>query len=235
MSDMKINAGVRSVQGTGASRRLRRSGKVPGVLYGGKGDAKMIELDHKETLMQLRQEAFHSSILDMALEGKSEKVLLRDVQMHPWKAEVLHIDFQRVSAKEKITMRVPLHFINEDIAPGVKLEGGLVQRMENEVEVSCLPADLPEYIEVNLEKLALGESIHLTDLGIPDKVELVHLIKGGEDLGLVSIQKARVSAADEGAPKVEGEGEDGAGEGEESSAEGTADSGGDKKDDSEEK
>lgn len=115
MSDinMKINAEVRSVQGTGASRRLRRAGKVPAVVYGAQEGADMIELDHKETLMQLKKEAFHASILDMSLGGKSQKVLLRDYQMHPWKMEVLHVDFQRVSAKEKITMRVPLHFINE--------------------------------------------------------------------------------------------------------------------------
>ena len=121
MSDMKINAEVRSTQGTGASRRLRRAGKVPGVLYGGQSEAEMIELDHKETLMQLKKEVFRASIVDMSLAGKVEKVLLRDYQMHPFKIEVLHVDFQRVSAKEKITMRVPLHFMNEEEAPSVKL------------------------------------------------------------------------------------------------------------------
>ena len=197
MSDMKINAEVRSAQGTGASRRLRRAGKVPGVVYGGQSEAEMIELDHKETLQQLKKEVFHSSILDMSLGGKSEKVLLRDYQMHPWRMEILHVDFQRVSAKEKITMRVPLHFTNEENAPSVKLGGGVVNRIESEVEVSCLPGVLPEYIEVDCGALEVGQSIHLSQLNLPDGVESAHLARGGEDLGVVAIQKARGPAADD--------------------------------------
>ena len=197
MSNMKVNAEIRSAQGTGASRRLRRAGKVPGVLYGGHKDTAMIEVDHKDTLMQLKQEAFHASILDLSLGGKSEKVLLRDVQMHPWKTEILHIDFQRVSAKEKISMRVPLHFINEETAPGVKLGGGVVMHMETDIEISCLPADLPEFVEVDLASLEIGESIHLSQVNLPGGVESVHLAKGGEDLGIVAVQKAKGSAADD--------------------------------------
>ena len=200
MSDMKINAEIRSTQGTGASRRLRRAGKVPGVLYGGQSEAEMIELDHKETLMQLKKEVFRASIVDMSLAGKVEKVLLRDYQMHPFKIEVLHVDFQRVSAKEKITMRVPLHFVNEEEAPSVKLGGGVVNRIESEVEVSCLPGDLPEYIEVDCVALEIGDAIHLTQLNLPNGVELAHLVRGGEDLSVVAIQKARGSVdEDEGA------------------------------------
>jgi large subunit ribosomal protein L25 len=157
----------------------------------------MIELDHKETLQQLKKEVFHASILDMSLSGKSEKVLLRDYQMHPWRAEILHVDFQRVSAKEKITMRVPLHFANEENAPSVKLGGGVVNRIESEVEVSCLPGDLPEYIEVDCGALEIGDSIHLSQLNLPEGVESAHLLRGGEDLGVVAIQKARGPAADE--------------------------------------
>ena len=199
MSDinMKINAEVRSAQGTGASRRLRRAGKVPGVVYGAQEGADMIELDHKETLMQLKKEAFHASILDMSLGGKSQRVLLRDYQMHPWRMEVLHVDFQRVSAKDKITMRVPLHFINEENAPSVKLGGGVVNHIESEVEVICLPGDLPEFIEVDCGALEVGESIHLSQLSLPSGVESAHLGRGGEDLGLVAIQKARGASADE--------------------------------------
>ena len=220
MSDMKINAEVRSAQGTGASRRLRRAGKVPGVVYGGQSKAEMIELDHKETLQQLKKEVFHASILDMSLSGKSEKVLLRDYQMHPWRAEILHVDFQRVSAKEKITMRVPLHFTNEENAPSVKLGGGVVNRIESEVEVSCLPGNLPEYIEVDCGALEIGDSIHLSQLNLPEGVESAHLIRGGEDLGVVAIQKARGPAADEdGSSADDSEG------GEETAAEESADKG----------
>ena len=206
MSDMKINAEVRSAQGTGASRRLRRAGKVPGVVYGGQSKAEMIELDHKETLQQLKKEVFHASILDMSLAGKAEKVLLRDYQMHPWRTEILHVDFQRVSAKEKITMRVPLHFVNEESAPSVKLGGGVVNRIESELEVSCLPGDLPEYIEVDCGELEIGQSIHLSQLNLPDGVESAHLARGGEDLGVVAIQKARGPAADD---EPSGDSEDG--------------------------
>lgn len=204
MSDMKINAEVRSAQGTGASRRLRRAGKVPGVVYGGQAEAEMIELDHKETLQQLKKEVFHASILDMSLGGKSEKVLLRDYQMHPWRMEILHVDFQRVSAKEKITMRVPLHFTNEENAPSVKLGGGVVNRIESEVEVSCLPGVLPEYIEVDCGALEVGQSIHLSQLNLPDGVESAHLARGGEDLGVVAIQKARGPVADDPSGDSEG-------------------------------
>ena len=142
MATIEVNAVSRSVQGTGASRRLRRAGKVPAIVYGASEKAQVVELDHKAILLQLRHEAFHSSILQMNIDGKKENVLLRDVQMHPWKHEVLHIDFQRVDAKQKIHMRVPLHFINEEIAPGVKLGGGVVNHIMTELEVSCLPGDL---------------------------------------------------------------------------------------------
>jgi large subunit ribosomal protein L25 len=164
MATIEVNAVSRSVQGTSASRRLRRTGKVPAIVYGASENAQVIELDHKALLLQLRHEAFHSSILQMNIDGNKQRVLLRDVQMHPWKHEVLHIDFQRVDAKQKIHMRVPLHFVNEEIAPGVKLGGGVVNHVMTELEVSCLPADLPEYLEVDLAALELGDSVHLSEV-----------------------------------------------------------------------
>ena len=208
MANTIVKANARSMQGTGASRRLRRDGKVPAVLYGGHKDARMIEVDHKDTLMNLKHEAFHSSILDMDIDGEKEKVLLRDVQMHPWKSQILHIDFQRVSAKEKIHMKVPLHFINEEIAPGVKLGGGLINHIATDIEITCLPADLPEYIEVDLGSLELGQSIHMSQIKFPSGVESVQLARGGEDLGVVAIQTPRggASADDAGDTAAETEG-----------------------------
>ena len=147
---MKVVAFERSVQGTGASRRLRNSGKTPGIIYGSKNPAVAIELDHNALFHALRKEAFHSSILDLEIDGKAQKVLLRDYQMHPFKPLVLHIDFQRVSATEKVHMRVPLHFINAENSNAVKLQGAVVSHITTEIEVSCLPADLPEFIEVDL-------------------------------------------------------------------------------------
>jgi large subunit ribosomal protein L25 len=208
MATIEVNAVSRSVQGTGASRRLRRTGKVPAIVYGAGQGAQVIELDHKATLMQLRQEAFHASILTMNIDGKKQNVLLRDVQMHPWKQEVLHVDFQRVDAKQKIHMRVPLHFINEDIAPGVKLGGGIVSHVMTEVEVSCLPADLPEYIEVDLAELQLGHSVHLSELTLPSGVESMQLGRG-DDSVVVTIQVPRGAIEAGGAAEGE-EGEEGA-------------------------
>lgn len=176
---MKVVAFERSVQGTGASRRLRNSGKTPGIIYGGSAEPKMIELDHNALFHALKKEAFHSSILDIEVAGKVELALLRDFQMHPFKPMVLHIDFQRVNAKEKIHVKVPLHFVNADVAPGVKLGHGIVSHVANELEVSCLPADLPEFIEVDLGALEVGQSIHLSDLKLPKGVSAVQ--HGGEE------------------------------------------------------
>ncbi|UCH46826.1 MAG: 50S ribosomal protein L25/general stress protein Ctc [Betaproteobacteria bacterium] len=191
MATIEVNAVSRSVQGTGASRRLRRTGKVPGIVYGASEKAQVIELDHKALLLQLRHEAFHASILSMNVDGKKQNVLLRDVQMHPWKQEVLHIDFQRVDAKQKIHMRVPLHFMNEEIAPGVKVGGGVVNHVMTDVEISCLPADLPEYLEVDLAEAELGDSLHLSAVKLPQGVESVQLSRG-DDAVVASVQVPRV-------------------------------------------
>ncbi|MBM3390575.1 MAG: 50S ribosomal protein L25/general stress protein Ctc [Betaproteobacteria bacterium] len=170
---IEIIANKRELQGTGASRRLRRAGKVPGIVYGGEVAAQPIELDHNALFHSLKQEAFHASILTMNLDGQKQQVLLRDYQMHAYRPLVMHADFQRVSADKKIHMRVPLHFINGDIAPGVKLQGGVVSHVMNELDISCLPADLPEFIEVDMKDVAVGHSVHVNDLKLPKGVEAV--------------------------------------------------------------
>jgi len=168
---IEINATNRKAQGTGASRRLRNAGRVPGVLYG-VGDVNLIELDHNELYYKLRAEAFHASILTLNLEGKKEPVLLRDFVMHPFRQQVQHIDFQRVDAKKKMHIKIPLHFLNEDVAPGVKEGGGKISHVMTELDITCLPKDLPAYIEVDLGKLELGHSVHVADLKLPSGVEV---------------------------------------------------------------
>lgn len=175
---IEISANSRKLHGTGANRRLRSQGRLPGVIYGGNGDAQSIELDHKDLYYKLKMEAFHASILSISVDGKKEQVLLRDVQMHPFKQQVLHIDFQRVRQDQKIHVKVPLHFINADIAPGVKLSGGMISHVATEIEVSCLPKDLPEFITVDLSEMTAGSTLHLSDLILPEDVEIPALSKG---------------------------------------------------------
>jgi large subunit ribosomal protein L25 len=170
---IEFNANKRELQGTGASRRLRRAGKVPGILYGGETAALPIEVDHNALFHSLKQESFHASILTMNLDGQKQPVLLRDYQMHAFRPQVLHIDFQRVAADKKIHMKVPLHFINADIAPGVKLQGGVVSHVLNELNIICLPADLPEFVEVDMKDVSVGHSVHVKDLNLPKGVEAV--------------------------------------------------------------
>ena len=167
---IEINATTRKAQGTGASRRLRNSGRVPGIVYGS-GDVVMIDLDHNDLYHKLRSEAFHASVLTLNLEGKKESVLLRDFVMHPFRQQVQHIDFQRVDATKKMHIKVPLHFLNAEIAPGVKIGGGKISHVMNELDIVCLPKDLPAFIEVDLGKLELGHSVHVADLKLPKGVE----------------------------------------------------------------
>lgn len=199
---IEINANKRTLQGKGASRRLRNSGKVPGIIYGGKDPAESIELDHNDLFHKLRLEAFHASILTMDVEGKKQHVLLRDTQMHPFKQIVLHVDFQRVDQNKKIHVKVPLHFINAESSPGVKTSGGNVSHVLTEVDVSCLPKDLPEFITVDLIALDAGNTLHLSDLIVPENVEIVALAKG-DDLPVATIVIPRSvlsaeAASDEG-------------------------------------
>jgi large subunit ribosomal protein L25 len=169
---IEISARKREMQGTGAARRLRRLGRVPGIVYGGDQGAVNIELDHKDLYLNLRNERFHASILTLELGGAKEQVLLRAVNMHPYKAQVQHVDFQRVSKDRKIHMKVPLHFVNAEKSPGVKDQGGVASHVLNELDITCFPDDLPEFIEVDLGSLAVGNSIHARDLGLPKGVEL---------------------------------------------------------------
>ena len=171
---MEVIAFPRTEQGSGASRRLRRAGQTPGIIYGGTEAPVAISLDHNALYHALKKEAFHSSILDMKVDGKSEKVVLRDFQVHAYKQLVLHIDFQRVDPNAKLHVKVPLHFINADIAPVVKLAGGVISHVLNELDVSCLPKDLPEFIEVDLQNMTEGASFHVSDLNLPAGVVAVH-------------------------------------------------------------
>jgi large subunit ribosomal protein L25 len=195
-----IKAEPRSVQGTGASRRLRRESKVPGILYGAGKDAQPILLDHKDLYFKLKQEAFHASILEMELGSEKSQVLLRDYQMHPFKLLILHADFQRIDANKKIHMKVPLHFTNAENSPGVKVAGGLVQHVLNELEVKCLPKDLPNFIEVDLSNLQAGHSLHLSGVVMPPGVEAI-VPKGG-DPTVATIVIPKVMTADEEAAEA---------------------------------
>jgi len=170
---IEIDARKREVQGTGASRRLRNSGRVPGIVYGGEREPINIELDHRELYRNLTNEAFHASILTLKLEGGAEQVLLRAFNMHPFKAQVQHVDFQRVSKDKKIHMKVPLHFKNAELSPGVKEQGGVPNHVMNEIDISCLPDDLPEFIEVDMGEMTVGRSLHVKDLKFPKGVDPV--------------------------------------------------------------
>ena len=200
---MKFVAFERTKQGTGASRRLRNAGKVPGIVYGGEGEPQLIELDHNALWQALKKEAFHASVLDMELAGQSSKVLLRDLQVHPFKQQVLHIDFQRVSAKQKIQMKVPLRFTGEEESNAVKTDKALVNHILTELQVSCLPADLPEAIEVDLSKLEKGQTLTLKDIALPKGVEAVLHGHSAEDMVLVSVVMPAVEAEPEAAPAAE--------------------------------
>ena len=191
---MNFVAFERAKQGTGASRRLRISGRTPGIVYGGAAEPQLIEVDHNALWHALKKEAFHSSVLDMELNGKTSKVLLRDVQYHPYKQLVLHIDFQRVDAKTKLHMKVPLHYSGEEESPAVKTDHCLVTHVVTELDVSCMPSDLPEFIEVDLTGLKKGVSLNLKDIKLPKGVSAV--IKGGQNNPLlVSVAAPLVEAA----------------------------------------
>jgi large subunit ribosomal protein L25 len=192
---IEINASKRGGQGTGASRRLRRAGKVPGIVYGGDKQPVNIELDHKDLLKKLHTEAFHASILTLKLDGGAEQVLLRTFNMHPYKGEVQHVDFQRVSKDKKITMKVPLHFINAETSPGVKQQGGVASHVMNELNIACLPDDLPEFIEVDMGGLSVGGSIHAKDIQLPKGVEAI--LHKGENPVVASVLLPTLIAEEE--------------------------------------
>ena len=200
---MKVVAFERSKQGTGASRRLRNSGKTPGIVYGGETDVQLVELDHNALWHALKKEVFHSSILELEVAGKSQQVLLRAVQYHPFKQLVLHVDFQRVDAKKKLHTKVPLHFMNQESNPAVKLAGAVISHVVTELEVECLPADLPEFLEIDLAKIEAGQTMHAKDIPLPKGVSLtVSVVAENPVVASATVPAAVVS---EGAGEAEGE------------------------------
>ena len=211
--DFALNAELRTDKGKAANRRLRHAGKVPAVLYGADKNPVPIALDHNQLLQNLKHEAFCSHVLTIRLDGKSEKAIVRDVQRHPAKPSILHMDLQRVKATEALRMNVPLRFIGEEVAVGVKREGGIILHNMVNVEIECLPKNLPEYIEVDVSELHLGDSMHLTDLKMPAGVKLVDLLNIDEisddernevDQPVVSIQHKAKEVVVEEAEVVEG-------------------------------
>lgn len=195
----ELNAEPRQDQGKGASRRLRRAGKVPGIIYGARKDAQAVAFDHNELQRSLQHEAVYSHILTIKLGKEQEQAILKDVQRHPSKPVVLHVDLLRVSADEEIRVHVPLHFLNEVSATGVKQQGGVISHHLIDVEVECLPGILPEYIEVDIANLELGQAIHLSELKLPEGVSIVALLHDAEehDLPVVSIHHPRVAEEEE--------------------------------------
>ena len=194
----EINVCKRTQQGSGASRRLRRAQKVPGIVYGGNAEPVLIELPHNDLLLALRKEAFHSSMITLKFENSTETVLLRDSQMHPYKPLVLHVDFLRVDPSRVVHQKVPLHFINAEVSPGVKVSGGLVSIAATEVEVSCLPQNLPAFIEVEMKEMKAGQTLHASQLAYPKGVTPV--LHGSDDPLLVSITHKKTEAADSETP-----------------------------------
>jgi large subunit ribosomal protein L25 len=194
---MKVVAFPRNEQGSGASRRLRNAGQTPAIIYGGTAAPVAIALDHNALFHALKKEAFHSSILDMEIEGKVEKVLLRDFQMHAYKQLVLHADFQRVDPNKKIHVKVPLHFVNAEVSPAVKLGGAIISHVMNELDISCLPADLPEFLEVDLSTVEAGQSVHVSNIKLPKGVSVV--LHGQEDLTVATASVPAGHVAEEAA------------------------------------
>ncbi|HEY1608090.1 MAG TPA: 50S ribosomal protein L25/general stress protein Ctc [Paraburkholderia sp.] len=197
---MKVIAFERSLQGTGASRRLRNTGKTPGIVYGIGAEPQLVELDHNALWHALKKEVFHSSILELEIGGKSQQVLLRDVQYHPFRQLVLHVDFQRVDPNKSLHTKVPLHFMNQETNPAVKLSGAVISHVLNEIEISCLPSALPEFLEVDLATIEAGHSLHAKDIPLPAGVTLVaHVEAENPVIASATVPAAVVSAEGEGA------------------------------------
>lgn len=193
----ELTAQLRELRGTAHSRRMRHQGQVPAVVYGaGKGNVSLT-LDHTVMYRSIAVEAFHTNLLNLNVAGKSEQVILRDVQMHPFKPQILHLDFQRVSATEKLHIKVPIHVVGGDVAPGVKTEAGIVSHLITELDISCLPKDLPEYLEVDISELELHQAVHLSDIKLPEGVEMTALAHGGEDLAVAGVSPAKVIEEEE--------------------------------------
>ncbi len=221
--DFDLIAEIREDQGKGASRRLRRDGKVPAIIYGAGRPPRQLAFDHNRVIQQLENESFYSSILKIKVGERSQAAIIKDIQRHPAKRQVVHMDFQRIVEDEKIKMNVPIHYLNAEEAAGVKEGGGSVSQLVNDVEISCLPKDLPEYFEVDIEHLELNEMLHLSDIKLPEGVEIPELAHGPEhDHAIVSIQIIKVAPIEEEVEEVEGEEGEVGEEGEAPSAEGEA-------------
>jgi large subunit ribosomal protein L25 len=203
-TSFELSAEFRETQGKGASRRLRHEGKVPAILYGGHSDARALTVSHQKLALMLENERFYSTILNLRVGDQTQAAILKDVQRHPFKNAILHIDFQRVEENEKIRISIPLHFKGAAVSPGVKSQGGIVSHMRTEVEVSCLPKDLPEFVEVDISGLSLNESIHLSQLKIPEGVQLMDLAK--EDSAVVAIHSPRAEEPEPTAAAAAAEG-----------------------------
>lgn len=231
-NEFDLIAELRVGQGKGASRRLRHEGKVPAIIYGAGRPPRALTFDHNKVIRQLENESFYSSILNIKVNEKSQAAIVKDIQRHPAKAQIVHMDFQRIVEDEKIRMNVPIHYVNAEDAAGVKQEGGSVSQLISDVEVSCLPKDLPEYFEVDILDLCLNEMLHLSDIHLPEGVEIPQLAQGPEnDRPIVSIQFIKEVAIEEEVEEIEGvpvEGEEVEVEGEEGAADdgaGVADGG----------
>ncbi len=215
--EFDLVAELREDQGKGASRRLRHQDKVPAIIYGAGRPPRSLMFDHNKVIRQLENESFYSSILNIQVNDKSQAAIVKDIQRHPSKPRIMHIDFQRIVADEKIKMNVPIHYLNAEEADGVKSEGGSVSQIITDIEISCLPADLPEYFEVDIIDLKLNEMLHISDIKLPEGVEIPILAQGPEnDRPIVSIQFIKEEVIEEEVEELEGEGVEGeAAEGEE--------------------
>ena len=203
MSTIEFTAFPRNTEGRGASRRMRRAGKAPGIVYGGTVAPTPIELDHNALFHALRGEAFHSSILTMKLDGGSSKVLLRDVQMHPFRNEILHVDFQRVEENKKIHMKVPLHFVNGEHSPAVKLSAAIISHVTTDLDITCLPKDLPGFIEIDLSALEVGHALHVSSVKLPPGVTVVTRGKTDPVVAAAIVPRAQVETEEELAATAE--------------------------------
>ena len=218
-TEFVINAELRTDTGKGSARRMRHADNVPAIIYGAGAEPMMLTFTHQEISHQLENEAFYSHILTVNIDGKANKAVLKDLQRHPSKARILHLDLLRVSETEKLTMQVPLHFMGEEVAPGVKDEGGMISHNMSIVEIRCLAKDLPEYLEVDMSAVNINETVHLSDIKLPGGVEIVALTHGADhDLPIANIHMAKGVVEDEpvaGAAEAEAEGEKAAEGGEE--------------------
>ena len=220
MDEFTLVAESRGDMGKGASRRLRKSEIVPAIVYGAKKAALSIQLKHSDVLKSSSQESFYSQILDLSIDGKVERVVLKDMQRHPYKPFVMHMDFQRVDESAALTIRIPVHFLNEEDCIGVKQEGGVIARLMTEIEITCLPKDLPESIEVDVANLSVGDAVHLADLVLPDGVEITSMTSGGDGAAaIVQVAMPRMVEEEEEPDSEEVDGADEASDGEDTATE----------------